>query len=61
MFRTGKSCGNSLKEFADQTTIHGLPHIFGSLSKTILDRLIWTIVFISAIILAILLTQSLYG
>ena len=53
-------CSKSLKEFADQTTIHGLPYMFGSFSKTSLDRLIWTIVFVTATTLAVLLSQSLY-
>ena len=54
-------CKESLKQYADQATIHGLPYIFGSFSKTILERLIWSIVFVTATIFAYLLSQSLYG
>ena len=55
------NCSENLRQYADQATIHGLPYMFGSLSKTFLDRTIWTIVFITATIFAYLLSLSLYG
>ena len=55
-----KTLKGLVQEFSDNSSIHGINYIFGSISTNLFDRFVWLIVFLGFSVLVTIMMKYLY-